>query len=98
MKFHSGAVKTLAIPTMKRNMPFLKSILSLLLNVLKCSHLLKLKQLSLILKFIHILKIYQNEKRMNGRSKRFAILNPGVWDRGIVPYLFDAVSMYGKYQ
>lgn len=98
MKFHSGAVKTLAIPTMKRNMPFLKSIFA----IIKCpqvqSSFKAKKILPLILKFIHILKIYQNEKRMNGRSKRFAILNPGVWDRGIVPYLFDAVSMYGKYQ
>lgn len=95
--FHSGAVKTLAIPTMKRNMPFLKSFFA----IIKCPQVqssFKAKKLSLILKFIHILKIYQNEKRMNGRSKRFAILNPGVWDRGIVPYLFDAVSMYGKYQ
>lgn len=32
MKFHSGAVKTLAIPTMKRNMPFLKSIFA----IIKC--------------------------------------------------------------
>lgn len=30
--FHSGAVKTLAIPTMKRNMPFLKSIFA----IIKC--------------------------------------------------------------
>lgn len=33
---------------------------------------------------------------MNGRSKRFATLNPGVWDGGIVPFLFDAESMSGK--
>lgn len=30
MKFHSGAVKTLAIPKTKRNMPFLKSIFAII--------------------------------------------------------------------
>lgn len=38
-------------------------------------------------------EIYQNEKRMNGRSKRFAAWNPGVWDKGIVPFLFDVESL-----
>lgn len=38
-------------------------------------------------------EIYQNEKRMNGRSKRFAAWNPGVWDKGIVPFIFDVESL-----
>lgn len=41
MKLHKVAVKTLAIPTMKRNMPILTFILSQFFNVLKCSHPLK---------------------------------------------------------
>ncbi|XP_022328869.2 uncharacterized protein LOC111127870 [Crassostrea virginica] len=32
-------------------------------------------------------------KRESARTKRFATLNPGIWDHGIVPYQFDADSL-----
>lgn len=35
-------------------------------------------------------------KRESARTKRFATLNPGIWDHGIVPYQFDADSLSGR--
>lgn len=63
MKFHSGAVKTLAIPTMKRNMPFLKSIFA----IIKCPQVqssFKAKK-----KFTFNFKIYSYIEDLSERKK-----------------------------
>lgn len=39
---HEVSVKTLAIPTIERNMPILTFILSRFLNVIECSHPLQI--------------------------------------------------------